>query len=95
MDTKVIVHFSNGEKLTLDENSLIFPIVLTEHKGEKFTSKSKPVVLGEYHHTHDGYIPELTTTFALNEFFTVDEEDPYNTKVYKSSGIVSLEQIGK
>lgn len=93
LDAKVNIHLSNGEKLTVDKNSIIFPITLTEHKDETFCSKSKPIVLDEYFHIHDGYIPELTSVFAKNEFFTINEEDPYKTKVYKTSAIVSLEQI--
>ena len=93
-NVNVIIHFSNGEKVKVDKNSIIFPITLTEFKGEKSCSKNKPVVLDDFFHIHDGFIPELTSVFALNEFFTVNEEDPYKTKVYKTSAIVSLEQSG-
>ena len=91
--TKVEITFSNNEKITLDYGSIVFPIKLTEHKGEKFTSKSTPLILNEWHHPHDGFIPELTRVFAENEFFTVEDENTYRTKVYKSSAIVSLRQF--
>ncbi|MFD2628734.1 hypothetical protein [Oceanobacillus kapialis] len=94
-DFEVIIHFSNGDKVTIDEKSFILPIKLVEYKDEKFCSKLQPLNLEEVFHIHDGYIPELTTFFALNEFFTIDEIDSYNKKVYKTSSIVMLEQIDK
>jgi len=90
--TEVIVTFSNGEKIKLDKGSIIFPIKLIESNGKIFCSKANPVVLEEYFHIHDGYIPELTTIFAQNDYFTLDKEDTFETKVYKTSAIVSLEQ---
>ncbi|KIO60229.1 hypothetical protein B4065_0155 [Caldibacillus thermoamylovorans] len=92
MDVEVVITFSNGENIVVDKNCIIFPIQLVERNGEKHTSKNTPVLLDEYSHHHDGYIPVLTSIFSSNEFFTVDEEDYFRTKVYMTSSIVSLEQ---
>ncbi|MEQ6357875.1 hypothetical protein ABNX05_25085 [Lysinibacillus sp. M3] len=94
-EVEVEISFSNGDKITIGKDTLIFPIRLTEHNGERFCSKVAPIVLDDYFHVHDGYIPELTTTFALNDFFTINDEDSYDTKVYKSSSIVSMKQYEK
>lgn len=91
-DFEVIIHFSNGEKVTVDENSVISPIKLVNDNGEQFSTKGLPIFLENVFHVHDGFIPELTEVFSLNEFFAIDEIDSYNKKFYKSSAIVSLEQ---
>lgn len=88
----VEITFSNNEKITVNQDTIIFPIKLVESKNVKHSSKSAPVILGDWHHPHDGFIPQLTSTFAENDFFTVDEEDTYKTTVYKTSAIVSLRQ---
>lgn len=93
MKAEVIITFSNGEQITVGEKNIIFPIALVEDKGEKFTSTTKQLVLSEYFHHNHGYIPELTSVFAANEFFTVDTDDTYTATVYKTSSIVSLKQI--
>jgi hypothetical protein len=90
--TQVTIEFSNGEKINLNKDSIIFPIKLTEHNGEKFSSKPKPIVLEDWFHSHDGFIPELTTTFSLNEFFTIGSDVSYDIKIYKTSAIVSMYQ---
>lgn len=94
MDVKVDIHFSNGDKITLDKKSIIFPWGLYEDKGEKILSKSKAFSLEDVFHHNYGYVADLMSIFALNEFFSVDAEGPSKTKYYKTSSIVSIEQFG-
>ena len=92
---EVIVHFSNGEKINIDNQSIIFPIKLVTDNDKQFCSKTHPLIMDDVFHIHDGFIPELTTLFASNEFFTLDSENSYTQKVYKTSSIVFLEQKEK
>lgn len=93
IETKVEITFSNNEKVILDQDTLLFPIKLIELNNEKFTTKATPIEIRNFLHIQDGFIPELTSIFALNEFFTLNTDDPYETKVYKSNSIVSLRQF--
>ncbi|WP_281659119.1 hypothetical protein [Halobacillus sp. Cin3] len=90
-ELEVIITLSNGDKFTVNKNTVIFPIKLIEDNGEEFSSQAKPVVLEKNLDIHDGYIPVLTSTFAKSEFFYIDGEG-YEYTVYQSSSIVSLKQ---
>jgi len=92
-DVQVKISFADGNSILLTNESIIFPIQLVKHKEEQFCSKVQPVILGDHYHIHDGYIPLLTTLFALVEYFTVDKENTFETSVYKTSSIVSIKQF--
>lgn len=94
MDAEVVITFSNGEKITLDKKAIIFPWGVFEEKGEKIFSKNRPLILDDVFHHNYGYVAALMEVFSLNEFFTINDEGPSNTKYYKTSTIVSVEQLG-
>lgn len=93
-ELEVIVKFSSGDEIKIGENSIIFPIKLVENKDERFCSTSGPIIMEDELHIHEGLIPALTTVFALNEFFYLDD-DTKEKVIYKTSSIVSLKQREK
>lgn len=94
-ELEVVIKFSNDEKLIVNKKSLLFPIKFNEKL--ETSGLAQPVVLEDNMDPHEGLIPVLSTMFAANEYFYIEESEPsspYKT-IYKTSSIVSFSQRKK
>lgn len=85
---KGLITFSNGATLEIEEDQLIIPISRLEHEGEISTSQYPMYKV--WYHIHDGFIPSLTELLCQCDFFQLVGD---NSKVYKSSAVVTIENL--
>lgn len=80
---QIIVYFSNGDCLTLNEGDQITPIVYSEPNS---ASISRNFTLDI--HIHDGLIPTLMNSFYKSRFFYINNN---HDVVYGTNTIVKIE----
>lgn len=82
------ITFTNNESIIVKEGDFFMPINLIDDNGESFTSQGQPIEI--YNSNHDGLIPSITELCLKSSFFShIDNPN----KVYKSSSVVSIENI--
>lgn len=82
------IHFSDKTTITVKENDLIIPIVLTDGPDGKFASMAEPVSL--YNHVHDGLIPALMNAFCSCSFFYIASN---TDTAYGTGSIIKIENL--
>lgn len=76
---------SNGEKLTVNENSILYPVFLLPKDGSISYSKEQPIKLNV--HISEGLIPSILEGISGCNFFV------FNNKTYSTQAITSFEII--
>lgn len=80
---QIILYFSNGDHLILNDGDLVTPIIYTEPNSASM-SKNFPLEI----HIHNGLVPSLMNAFDKSRFFYVNND---LNVVYGSNTIVKIE----
>lgn len=82
------IYFADKSTVTVTENDIIIPIVLSEVSDSKFASMDKSIEL--YNHIHNGLIPALMTAFCSCSYFYIGSN---TDTVYGTGSIIKIENL--
>lgn len=85
---QAIITFANGEKITISDNDLLFPIIRQDTNGDIHTARTDPFEITS--DAHFGIVLKITDLLIQCDFFSVSEK--YNN-IYKSDSVVSIERV--
>jgi len=81
------ITFVNGEKITVEEGDLMYPISRAKDGKQLFSVMGDLTEISSDHHF--GIVPDLLDLFASCDFFSADDAC---SAVYSASSIVSIKR---